>query len=576
MRTFYIGFITGLLGILNPGFTQEINNSHIRGRIVGRVLDETTQSPLIGVNIIIDGTRTGAASDEKGEYAIDHILPGIYIVRYHMIGYETRIINNVVVNPGKTTHQTVELKSTVIQGKEVVVTGTFFQEAKDAVVSNRSVDFEEIRSDPGSAEDIQRVMQALPAVVSGADQDNEIIVRGGMPGENLFLMDNIEIPNPNHFGYQGAGGGPMNMINAQFIRRVDFYAGAFPARYGDKASSVMDITLRDGNRERFTGHAYLGMAGAGAIVEGPIARGKGSYIFSARKSFLDLIIASTGLTAVPHYYNLQGRVVYDLHPNHQLIFNGIFGDDRITIEDDESGYGRGAENVRSLSHQYAFGLTLRSLLGKKGFSRITLSQTLNHWDQYVYDNQDIPYYTNLSTEIERTLKMDMTYVPRPNFEVNMGIQVKSIPFTISQWAQQDTAFVYDTTVDPPQPFEIFQIYEEFDRTADQTTMKGAAFAHIKWMLLPRLTTTLGLRGDYFDYTRKSTLDPRIGFSYALNTRTNLNLAFGQHSQSPPYIAITSHPDNRNLDYKKTRQVVLGLEHLFREDIRGTLEVYYKD
>ena len=128
---------------------------------------------------------------------------------------------------------------------------------------------------------------------------------------------------------------------------------------------------------------------------------------------------------------------------------------------------------------------------------------MNHWDQFVYNNLGDPYYTNLSTEIERTLKMDMTYVPRRNLEINMGLQVKSIPFNISQWAQEDTAFIYDTGVDPPQPVEIFQTYDEFDRSFDETTMKGAAFAHIKWRLFPRLSATLGLRGDYFDYTRKS-------------------------------------------------------------------------
>ncbi|MCJ7811935.1 TonB-dependent receptor, partial [bacterium] len=548
------------------------------GVIQGQVLDETTQSPLIAVNIMLEGTQMGTAADDQGMYKMDHIPSGIYNMRFMMIGYETRVVNAVVVNPGRTTWHKIELKSTVLEGEGVVVTAGYFSEAKDAVVSNRSVDFEEIRMDPGSAEDLQRVMQVLPAVVSGADQDNEIIVRGGMPGENLFVMDHIEISNPNHFGDQGVGGGPINMLNTQFVRRVDFYAGAFPVRYGDKASSVMDISLRDGDRERITGHAYAGMAGAGLMIEGPIQGGRGSYIFSGRKSFLDLIISSTGLTAVPQYYNLQGRIVYDLNSNHQLIMNGIYGNDRITIEDDEeeSGYQRGVENVRSWSHQYAFGMTWRALMGQKGFSRVTLSQTLNHWDQEVWDEHDKTYYTNLSTEIERTLRADITYLPSKYFELNIGGHIKSIPFNIHQWAERDTLFSYDVAVDPPQKIDVYRAYDEFKHDHDLSTTKAALFGQIKWVIHSRITCNFGLRGDYFQYTKRTAVDPRLGFSFLLNSNTNINLALGQYSQSPSYIQVSQHPLNNDLEYKYTQQIVLGFEHLFREDIRSTLEFFYKD
>ena len=90
------------------------------------------------------------------------------------------------------------------------------------------------------------MMQSLPSVVSGSDQYNEIIVRGGAPGENLFVMDHLEIPYPNHYPEQGKGGGPITMVDTEFIERIDFYAGAFPSRYGEKLSSVMDETLRSG------------------------------------------------------------------------------------------------------------------------------------------------------------------------------------------------------------------------------------------------------------------------------------------------------------------------------------------
>lgn len=557
-------------------FSQQAQNTKSLGRIRGQVVDETTQNPLVAANILIESTRLGTAADTEGKYLIEHVLPGIYNVRFMMMGYETRVVNNVVVNPGRTTWQKIELKPTVLESEGVVVTAGYFHEARDGVVSNRSIDFEEIRSDPGSAEDIQRVVQALPSVVSGADQDNEIIVRGGMPGENLFVMDNIEIPNPNHFGYQGAGGGPINMINTHLVRRVDFYAGAFPARYGDKASSVMDISLREGDREHWTGHAYLGMAGVGAIFEGPISGGRGSYIMSARKSYLDLILSPMGLTAVPHYYNLQGKVTYDLNKSNQLMVNGIFGDDKITIEEEDAGYGRGAENVESKSYQYAVGMTLRTLLGEKGFSKLTLSQAANHWDHYVYYDNGNPYYTNLSTEIERTLKYDLTYLFGKPLELNMGGQIKSIRFNIHEWAEADTIFLYNITLQPPEIIDIYKAYGTYEREQNQTTTKAAAYAHVQWIPHPRFSITAGIRIDYLRYTNKDAMDPRLGLSYRLDPGTRLNFAFGRQSQSPAYIQLVSHPLNKDLDYKITDQVVVGLEHLFREDIRGTMEVFYKD
>ncbi|MBN2104333.1 TonB-dependent receptor [bacterium] len=548
----------------------------VTGRVRGKVIDENTKKPLPAANIMIDDTELGTASDEQGEYEIKHVPSGIHQLRFMMMGYKNRVVSNVVVNPNKTTWQTIELTPTVLETEGVTVTAGFFHSAKDAVVSSRSVDFEEIRMDPGSAMDIQRVIQALPAVVSGSDRTNEIIVRGGMPGENLFVMDHIDIPNPNHFGDQGTGGGPINMINAHMVRRVDFYAGAFPARYGDKASSVMDISLREGDREKVTGHAFMGMSGAGGIVEGPFSGGKGTFILSGQKSFLDLIISSVGLTAVPQYYSLQGKVSYYINANDRIRLNGIYGDDRIHIEDSEDdAYSQGAENVRASSHQSAVGITWRHLFGGKGFSRVTISQTANHWNTDVYRDNGTRYYRNLSDETERTLKADITWQSSKTLEWSTGGYLKQVPFNIFQWSESDTLSVYDWP-DHPNQFLKDTLYYEFLQRADQTTYKAAAFIQAKYQLLSRLSTTFGLRLDYFDYTQKYALDPRLGFSFDLSTVTSINLALGRHSQSPSYIEISGYPSNRNLDFKKTQQIIVGVEHLFREDIRGTLEVFYKD
>lgn len=257
--------------------------------IRGVVRDQATQQPLIGANIIVEETVHGAAADGNGEFIIANIPPGFYHVRFEMMGYQPLVKLNIRVLPERGVVILAELIQQAVELEGVTVTRAYFQKEKDAFVSSRTVDFEEIRRDP-SGFDIQRMMQALPSVVSTADQQNEIVVRGGSPGENLFIMDNIEISNPNQFGMQGSGGGPINIVNTLFIDRVDFLAGAFPAKYYDKASSVMDIRLKEGNRNFHSLDLDMSMAGFGFFAEGPVAGGKGSYVASYRKSYLDLII----------------------------------------------------------------------------------------------------------------------------------------------------------------------------------------------------------------------------------------------------------------------------------------------
>jgi len=182
-----------------------------------------------------------------------------------------------------------------------------------------NLDFTDLMNDAGSVIDVQRMMQALPSVVTDTDQNNEIIVRGGNPSENLFIIDNIEIPNPNHYGSQGDGGDPLSMIDPLFIQEVDFYAAAFPARFGGKASSVMEIKQREGSRDNFHAIMDMGMSGKGLNFNGPVNSGKGTYMFGFKKSYLDFIAGGFGLTAIPKYYSIQGKMVYDITKSNKLI-----------------------------------------------------------------------------------------------------------------------------------------------------------------------------------------------------------------------------------------------------------------
>ena len=550
------------------------------GAISGKVLDKRTLQGLIAANVVIENTNRGAATDANGDFTVSDLAPGSYNVKVFYIGYSSITRGNVIVNPNRTTTLEIRMEPETLELESVVATASYFEKPKEAVVSTRSMNFEEIRRSPGDLVDVQRAVQALPAVVSGSDQINEIIIRGGYPGENLFIMDNIEIPNPNHFAIQGAGGGPINMLNSYMVRNIDFYAGAFSAKYGDKASSVMDISLRDGSTDRFRAEGSLGMAGLGVLLEGPISS-KGSYILSARKSYLDLIISSTGLTAVPQYYNLQGKITYHLNDRNTLFFNSVYGNDKINIEEgDEAGYGRGAENVDTKGDQYVNGLTLRTFWAKNLYSLTTVAAVCNNYDVFVYElpapeTKDI-YFTNQSKETEIQFKTDLVYQVSKNIEANIGASYKNVNFDYDVWGESDTLFLYDYPQNPETVIDLFKIYPEYRIERGVTSYKSAFYTQFSFDLLRHFRLTSGIRYDYFDFNAFSSWSPRIGMSYFITPKATANLAYGIHYQSPAYVELAANALNADLSSKYTEQFIAGFEYLFRDDIKMVIEAYHKE
>ena len=562
-----------LLSLLIP---IEIKAEEI-GSISGRVIDKDTQQPLPGVNVILVDTQRGDVTDKRGYYEIENLAIGSYNIKFSMMGYEIMAKNNIIVKAGRSTSLWAELSETVLEGEEIVVTGTYFPKDRNIIISTQELNYEEIRSSPGGVEDVQRVVQSLPSVVSGSDQDNEIITRGGEAGENLFLLGEIEIPNPNHFGHQGAGGGPISMVNNELIRKIEFMAGAFPAKYGGRISSVLHLTMREGDRKHYTGNLNLSMAGAGLLLEGPINQGKGSFIFSARKSYLDLIKGSIGLTAVPHYYNLQTTIAYDLNNQHQLQFNGLFGKEHIKIEEEE-GYSRGASKVVSHCHTYAGGLTLKSLWWKSGYSLLTISNVSNSWDADVKDSSDREVFSNKSTDYENSIKLNSVFKLNKSNEISFGGSYKPVGFNHQIWAAMDTLFMYSLEEGQTDVIlDTIRYYPDMNVEEDISTYKTNAYLQYR-LLLKNFVLNVGVNASYFDYLNDENLNiaPRIGMRFIIDDKWSCNLAYGDHYQIPPYVLLTNHPNNRNLLFRRSQHYVIGLEYLLYSDVRLVLETYYKE
>ena len=577
------------------------------GSITGEVIDADTHQPLIGANIMLLETDLGNATNIEGKFSINNITVGSYTISVSMIGYESVSRANVNIYSQRQTPLKFYLHTAALQGETVKVTAGFFEKAKDGIVSTQTFGIEEIRSDPIGAYDIQMMVHALPSVVTATDQNNEIIVRGGGPGENLFIMDNLEIPNPNHFGEVGTSGGPVSILNTEFVERIDFFAGGFPARYGDKQSSVMDISLREGNYNNFETELEVSMGGAGFLAEGPIAKGKGSYIGSFRQAFLKYIIKSAGLTAIPEYWNSQIKAVYNLDARNKLIFNAVGGSDEVEIVDESRPDLKGAENLDYSGYQYTTGLTYKSLFSKKGYSLLTIGKTTSNWVVDVYDlnekSKEI-YFSRNNIESDNFIKGDVVYKISPTTEFSAGINGKYGQYKMLEHIDPDTInfYTYENLlgdiilpagadlVDYYQMVEDYPNYQPIallDTSAGIGTInkglkinndggiwKYAAYSQFKFNWYPFSLTT-GLRFDKVPYNSTSKLSPRLGASFSISPITRVNAAVGSFYQTPYYWMLMNPNNAYPLKHSYTKQQILGIEHLFADDIKGTIEIYNK-
>ncbi|MBI1939215.1 MAG: TonB-dependent receptor [Ignavibacteriales bacterium] len=234
------------------------------GTIKGKVLDSEGLFPLIGVNISVKDKNIGTASDLYGKYELSKLPIGSYTLIFSYIGYEKVTKTDIIVRPDKITFLDVTMRQSSIEMNDVVVNAGYFANIDAQPASVVSFSSEEIRRAPGGAGDVSRIIFGLPSLAKLNDQKNSLIVRGGSPMENAFFVDNIEIPNINHYGTQGSSEGPIGLINVDFLKDVNFYSGGFAVNYGDKLSSIMNMTFREGNREQFDMQLDLSFQGMSA------------------------------------------------------------------------------------------------------------------------------------------------------------------------------------------------------------------------------------------------------------------------------------------------------------------------
>ncbi len=546
------------------------------GSISGKLLDRTDHTPLANATIIVAGTAHAIASDSAGFFNISDIKHGSYSVEASKLGYLSQAISDVIINPGRTTELEFLLEPTALQSGEVVIRTGYFRRTPDLPTSNRSLRTEEIRRAPGSAEDVQRVIQALPGVAGANDQTNEIVVRGGSPTENLTLLDGIEVDNINHFPTQSSSGGPISALNISFLKDVTFSTGGFSARYGDKASSVMALELRDGDRAAWLTEAELSMAGAGIDVEGPFAEGQGTFIGSIRRSYLSLIQGAIGLTAVPNYYDGQFRTSWDFSSTVKGSVYGMYSHDWIFIEAEEpDAWSRGVESVKAKYGRYMLGGRVKWVRWW-GIGEVVIGSTGTSYNEQVIEMPEYRLkYNNDATETVNQLHLNFSGKTFGQDEWSAGFSLKPITYDYDNWFLPDTIdydFNWDGTLDTT------VVSPPWGLSRKVNTLKSAAYLQYRWRPRSDITIIGGLRHDGFALSKKYVIAPRGSIRWDLDGQTAVSFASGIYYQTLPlfYYAYDPNGGNEHLPYSRADHYVLSFTREIDDGRLATIEYFRKN
>ncbi|MBU0473005.1 MAG: TonB-dependent receptor [Bacteroidetes bacterium] len=561
-------FKTILFTLLLFQFWFQVNYSQenkLVGKIEGFIIDSYSKSELIGANVLIVNSNIGGATDIKGKFVIESVPVGNYSLKFSFLGYNSVVKTDIIVRSNRITTVNCELNSTSIEADEVVVQDAYFQNNGEQQISNINFSREEIRRAPGSAGDVSRILMSLPSVAQVNDQSNTLAVRGGSPIENTFYIDNIEIPNINHFPSQGASGGAIGMLNVDFIEDVNFFTGGFSAIYGNKLSSIMEISLREGNRNEFDGQLDLNFSGFGGIIEGPISESS-SFMISARRSYIDFLIKmiNVGSSIAPTYGDVEGKIVFDIDKNNKIMLVGVFGDDHMSSDQQNAIENKMVFYGDQDIYQTTIGVNWRSLWSSKGYSNTLISFNSMKFIEDFYETGSAALVANnRSNEMFYQLRNINYYQFNKQNSAKFGIEAKHIIADFNNWYSE-----YSDAIGNP--------VESF--TIKNTNNSNILAAFGNYIIKPtnRIELTLGARSDYFSYANKLKFSPRFSLSYLFSDETKLNISTGLFYQALPSKLLVLNETNKNLSIPVSQHYIIGIEQLLTESTLLKFEIYQKN
>ena len=545
-------------------------------QVKGTVIDKSSRQPLEFINVMIVGLNKGGVTNAEGKFSIGQVPPGIYRLQASAIGYKTVTTPEYILST-RDLHIQIEMEENQTELEGVTVTASPFRRDIESPVSLRIIGLQEIEKSPGANRDISRIVQSYPGVAfSPIGYRNDLIVRGGSPSENRFYLDGVEIPNINHFSTQGASGGPVGILNADLIREVNFYTGAFPTDKGNALSSVLDFKLRDGDMERNSLKATLGASEVSLASNGHLGK-KTSYLVSVRQSYLQFLFDMLGLPFLPTFTDAQFKLKTRFDARNELTVLGLGGIDKMKLNtkaDDEDNEYILSYLPKIQQETFTLGAVYRHYAGAHVQSVVASHSYLNNRNtKYQQNDESDPDHLMLrlrSTEQNTQLRLENSSSFR-NWKVTVGTSLD-----YSQYSNTTFQKVYTDRA------------QTFDYHTYLGIMRWGLFGTVNYTSIDeRFTASLGLRADTNNYSAamkdlSDQLSPRLSLSYQLTEHWSLSGNAGLYYQLPPYTALGFKNNNGlyankyALRYMQVSQGSIGLNWRKGDTFEVSVEGFYKD
>jgi hypothetical protein len=583
-----------LCGILAVFFSTKVQAQSTQ-TIRGHVVDEISQTPLIGVSVAVvsdKGILLGAATDEQGNFRIEKVPVGRQTLKVTYIGYEDQTVSNVVVTAGKEIVLRFGLVERVSELNEVVITADTKEDKTAtnndlAIVSSRSFNVDDTKRYAGALGDPSRMAANFAGVVGGDDSRNDIVVRGNSPTGMLWQLEGLNIPNPNHFGALVATGGPVSILNNNNLDKSDFLTSAFPSQYGNATAGVFDLKLRDGNNEQREFITQVGFNGFELGAEGPFSKkSKASFIVNYRYSTL-AVFQTLGLefgtgSNTPLYQDLNFKVSIPTGKKGKLSIFGLGGKSSIDLLGSKADLD-GENNLYGSENQDQFpkyktgiaGITYELNLSEKTFAKLTagVSATDEDWhaDSLVRDSENEVIARHRQGEAAfTTKKYSLNFYTRTKFDnknsITSGFTVDAMNFGL-----------YNRS-----------IYANLDRDSvrlnmDENTQLYQAHTTWRHRFTNQLSLNTGVHTQYYALNKQIVAEPRVSLQYVINGKHAVSVGYGIHNQIQNITTsflLTKTPQgnvltNKDLGFTSSNHYVFTYDWNISSNVRIKAETYYQ-
>jgi len=571
--------------LLIIGWSECLWGQALSQTIRGRILDKDSQIPLIGATIQVVNNNKGTITDVNGDFRIEQVALGRQALQINYIGYETKVIANVLVNSAKEVVLDIALQESVADLETVVVSASKDKSGsinEMASISARQFTVEEAGRYAGSRNEPSRMAQNYAGVSGSSDSRNDIIIRGNSPLGLLWRFENLDIPNPNHFALAGSNGGAISMLNLNVLSNSDFMTSAFPAEYGNANSGVFDLRMRSGNNEQKEYQLSGGALGIEAMAEGPFSKkSKASFLANYRYSTTDVLTkwfnVNIGFSGKPVYQDAAFKLNFPTKKGSISLFGlgGISTYQVLAKERDPSNFDiqfTDNANYDFKANMGVLGLAFKRLLGQTGYWHTTIgvsgSKENSTVDSVSTENVAIvlPFQRNRNRFAKIQIHSFVKQKIGKGLTTKTGFLLSRRTFTINEKIRESVSYNLVDFRQGNGQANLMQAYTSWQlRTATETTLTG------------------GIHYQYFGLNKTNSLEFRLGLKQTITPKSQLNFGFGTHGQLqrlPIYFVATPSQNgpllsNFNLDFTRSTHFVLGHDWQWAADWRLKTELYFQ-